>query len=227
MQKLLAIVLSIGVGITLLALSINSTTTPDETTKETLTLQSTADRIEAASESTSRSYTRTNLRTADLPNTGKKSASSLHVKIKDLKGAQSALEARIAKDQRQAERQAAREAAAQQQQQQQAAPASPAPAPASAPSGGGCSGLPADLAMVCQHESGGNPRAYNATGCVGGCYGLFQMAGAYMGTWAERAGYPGYGPGFWPVEVQKAVALHMYSQPNGLEVYWCQWTTYC
>lgn len=93
---------------------------------------------------------------------------------------------------------------------------------------GGCAGLPSGLTLVCNNESGGDPNAYNPTGCLGGCYGLFQMAGEYMDDWAARAGYGQYAyAGFWPAEVQRAVALDMYNQPNGLETYWCQWTDYC
>lgn len=81
---------------------------------------------------------------------------------------------------------------------------------------------------MCDHESGGNAQAYNAGGCVGGCYGIFQMSGEYMDDWARRAGYPGYAyAGFWPSDVQIAVATDMYNQPNGMYVYWCQWADYC
>ena len=116
-----------------------------------------------------------------------------------------------------------------QQQQSSNTPSAPVSSGGAAlPTSGGCVGLNADLAMICQHASGGNPRAYNPTGCLGGCYGLFQMAGEYMDTWAQRAGYPQYAyAGFWPVEIQHAVAMDMYSQPNGMEIYWCQWTDYC
>lgn len=100
--------------------------------------------------------------------------------------------------------------------------------PTAANYAGYCSDLPPGLGLVCSHESGGDPRAYSATRCLGGCYGLFQMAGEYMDTWAVRAGFPEYAyAGFWPPEVQRAVAIDMYNQPNGLYVYWCQWTTYC
>ncbi|MCU0297302.1 MAG: hypothetical protein MUF33_02140 [Candidatus Nanopelagicales bacterium] len=91
----------------------------------------------------------------------------------------------------------------------------------------GALGLPADLVMVCGHESQGNTRAYNPTGCVGGCYGLFQMSGEYMSGWAANAGHPNTAPGHWPTDLQVDVALWMYAQPGGLEAYWCRWTTYC
>ena len=124
-------------------------------------------------------------------------------------------------------RQEARQEARREARQEAREEAAPEPTVAQA-GAGGCSGLPADLTMVCNHESGGNPQAYNATGCLGGCYGLFQMSGEYMDSWAASAGYGDYAyAGHWPVDVQKAVALWMYSQPNGLHVYWCDFTSYC
>ena len=91
-----------------------------------------------------------------------------------------------------------------------------------------CDILNPDLALVCDNESSGSTHAYNADGCIGGCYGIFQMSGEYMDTWAIRAGYPDYAyAGFWPADVQIAVATHMYNQPGGLETYWCSHTDYC
>jgi hypothetical protein len=86
--------------------------------------------------------------------------------------------------------------------------------------------LPSLLLTIRANESGGNYQAYNATGCLGGCYGAYQMTGEYMDTWAIEAGYPDYAyAGFWPAEVQDAVALYKFNQTGG--ALWCDWTDYC
>ena len=87
-------------------------------------------------------------------------------------------------------------------------------------------GLPALLITIRANESGGDYHAYNPTGCLGGCYGAYQLTGEYMDDWAREAGYPGYAyPGFWPPVIQDAVALYKFNQTGG--ALWCDWTDYC
>lgn len=88
------------------------------------------------------------------------------------------------------------------------------------------SGLPSLLLTIRQNESGGNYRAYNPSGCIGGCYGAYQLTAEYMDDWAREAGYPEYAyVGFWPPEIQDAVALYKFNQTGG--ALWCDWTDYC
>jgi type II secretory pathway pseudopilin PulG len=88
------------------------------------------------------------------------------------------------------------------------------------------SGLPSLLLTIREHESGGNYRAYNPSGCIGGCYGAYQLTAEYMDDWAREAGYPNYAyVGFWPPEIQDAVALYKFNQTGG--DLWCDWTDYC
>jgi hypothetical protein len=90
----------------------------------------------------------------------------------------------------------------------------------------GSSTLPDLLLLIREHESGGNYQAYNPSGCIGGCYGAYQMTAEYMDDWAREAGYPDYAyVGFWPAEIQDAVALYKFNQTSG--ALWCDWTDYC
>jgi hypothetical protein len=90
--------------------------------------------------------------------------------------------------------------------------------------------LPALLALIRDHESGGNYSAYNASGCEGyGCGGAYQLHAAYAPTWAARAGYPGMGSNAatWPAAIQDAVALNLFHSTNPDGAHWCNWTEYC
>lgn len=91
-------------------------------------------------------------------------------------------------------------------------------------------GLPALLALIRDHESGGNYSAYNGGGCEGyGCGGAYQLHALYAPTWASRAGYPGMSPNAatWPSQVQDAVALNLFHSTNPDGAHWCRWVDYC
>jgi hypothetical protein len=93
-------------------------------------------------------------------------------------------------------------------------------------SSSGSGNLPDLLLLIRSNESGGNYNAYNPSGCIGGCYGAYQMTAEYMDDWAREAGYPQYAyVGFWPPEIQDAVALYKFNQTGG--ALWCDWTDYC
>lgn len=220
-------------AVVLLAFSISTSTEPSPTEPQPQNSQNPQNSVERslAASASSRYYDRASQMTALSLGNASDLTIPAHVPSDVLsraaetpnrvQGYITRLEAREAKQAAREARQAAR--AAQQQQQQQ--PTSPVVPPSTS---GGSGGLPSLLVSIKANESGGNYNAYNAAGCLGGCYGAYQMAGAYMGAWAVNAGYPGYNyAGFWPPEVQDAVALWMYNQPNGAYVYWCQWTTYC
>ena len=95
----------------------------------------------------------------------------------------------------------------------------------------GSSNLPELLLIIRSHESGGNYSAYNGSGCEGyGCYGAYQMHGAYMDDWARRYGagdYAGTPANQWPASVQDKVALGLFYSTNPDGAHWCDWTDYC
>lgn len=134
---------------------------------------------------------------------------------------------RIAEKERRARAKARAEAQAKREQAAQEAEAEAATQAATrVVTGGGSNNLPALLLLIRSHESGGDYHAYNATGCLGGCYGAYQMTAEYMDDWAREAGYPDYAyVGFWPASVQDAVALYKFNQTGG--ALWCDWTDYC
>jgi hypothetical protein len=96
-------------------------------------------------------------------------------------------------------------------------------------SGGG--NLPALLQLIRSNESGGNYAAYNGSGCEGyGCYGAYQMHGAYMDDWARRYGageWASTPANQWPPAVQDQVALGLFYSTNPDGAHWCDWTYYC
>lgn len=91
--------------------------------------------------------------------------------------------------------------------------------------------LPELLAFIRSQESGGNYSAYNGSGCEGyGCYGAYQMHGAYMDDWARSYGAASYAStpaNQWPPAVQDQVALGLYYSTNPDGAHWCNWTDYC
>lgn len=128
---------------------------------------------------------------------------------------------RLARAKARAEAQAKREAEA-----ERIAEAEAATRAATRESLGGSSDLPALLSTIRSNESGGNYQAYNPSGCLGGCYGAYQLTGEYMDDWAIEAGYPNYAyAGIWPAAVQDAVARYKFDQTGGS--LWCDWTDYC
>lgn len=102
-----------------------------------------------------------------------------------------------------------------------------------APSQGlGAGDLPPLLLLIRDHESGGNYRAYNPTGCsdengVWSCGGAFQLSEQYASGWAVEAGFPGMSSQAqtWPRSTQDAVALFKFNATDGQ--LWCAWTDYC
>lgn len=93
-------------------------------------------------------------------------------------------------------------------------------------------GVPALLQVIIDHESGGNYRAYNPTGCsdqngTWSCGGKYQLSSQYAAGWAANNGYPGQSSNAaeWAPEVQDAVALALFHKTNG--GLWCNYTSYC
>lgn len=126
-------------------------------------------------------------------------------------------------------RQEARQKARQEARKQEAIAA--ASVPSSNVTTTSSSGLPPLLALIRFNESRGNYSAYNPTGCGGyGCYGAYQLHGAYMDDWARRYGaaaYAGIPANQWPPSVQDKVALGLYYSTNPNGQFWCDWTNYC
>lgn len=95
----------------------------------------------------------------------------------------------------------------------------------------GSGSLPQLLLFIRSHESGGNYSAYNGSGCEGyGCYGAYQLHGAYMDDWARRYGageYAGTPANQWPASVQDKVALGLFYSTSPDGAHWCNWTDYC
>lgn len=92
------------------------------------------------------------------------------------------------------------------------------------------SATPALLELIKQHESNGNYRAVNPTGCEGQpCGGAYQLHSQYASSWAAQAGYPGLSPRAetWPASTQDAVALHLFLSTDPHGAHWCNWTDYC
>lgn len=92
--------------------------------------------------------------------------------------------------------------------------------------------FPALMITISNHESGGNYRAYNPTGCSDGngtfsCGGRWQLSAQYASVWAERAGFNNMSSNAetWAPEIQDAVALYLFNETNG--GLWCDYTTYC
>lgn len=92
--------------------------------------------------------------------------------------------------------------------------------------------VPALLQIIIDHESGGNYRAYNPTGCsdengTWSCGGKYQLSSQFAAGWAANNGYPGQSSNAaeWAPEVQDAVALALFNKTNG--GLWCNYTSYC
>jgi len=130
-------------------------------------------------------------------------------------------------------RQERREAADQAQQEVTSVVASPSNPPSGSGTGSGTpsGGLPALLQLIRSNESGGNYSAYNGSGCEGyGCFGAYQLHGAYMDDWARSYGAASYAStpaNQWPAEVQDRVALGLFYSTNPDGAHWCNWTDYC
>jgi hypothetical protein len=91
--------------------------------------------------------------------------------------------------------------------------------------------LPGLLLTIRSYESGGNYSAYNGSGCEGyGCFGAYQLHGAYMDDWARRYGAGGWASvpaNRWPPAVQDKVALGLFYSTNPDGAHWCAWVSYC
>jgi len=92
--------------------------------------------------------------------------------------------------------------------------------------------LPYLMQVINDHESGGNYKAYNPTGCSDkngtfSCGGRWQLSEQYASGWAAAAGFPGQSSHAetWAPAIQDAVALDLYKKTGGS--LWCNYTSYC